>query len=110
MHWRETTEEGDPQTRYGEWTCEQPWLEYGENGKAAHYTIRYCFFTEKWEPRWWHGTREYKIGKWSYKTLAEAKEICHKHLLNIYLALKELKLEENDWSDKTHKWIDKQYE
>lgn len=111
MHWRETTEEGDPRTRHGEWTCEQPWLEYDTNGKAACYTIRRCIYAGKWEPRWWHGSMEYRVGQqWAYKTFKEAETECRKHLLTIYIALKELKLENDDWSDETHKWIDEQYE
>jgi hypothetical protein len=54
---------------------------------------------------------EYRVGQqWAYKTFKEAETECRKHLLTIYIALKELKLENDDWSDETHKWIDEQYE
>ena len=82
MKWIETTDEYNPLSCRGEYSCDIPWLQHTTNGGMAYYSVRKDI-SGLWESKFWHGNRGHYVSKPS-KTEIEAKAECLKHLKRMY--------------------------
>jgi hypothetical protein len=81
MKWIETTDEHDPLSCRGEYSCDIPWLQHSINGGMAYYSVRKDI-SGIWESMFWHGNRGHFVSR--SNTEIEAKAECLEHLKRMY--------------------------